>query len=164
MRVALVHRDLHALAGGGICTLYRALAPRLRDAGHEVVLIIQHTSNPLVLNGIRVYTLPRTDDLNIVVANGVERDRFHPGPVILPTSGVKISLDSDATAASSQPLSGIRDLPPPGVIPARGGAAWCGYRPEQLAFDLNDLARRSPCCSATARLCRRSLCPSPRTA
>jgi D-inositol-3-phosphate glycosyltransferase len=64
VRVALVHRDLHALAGGGICTLYRALAPRLRDAGHEVVLIIQHTSNPLVLNGIRVYTLPRTDDLN----------------------------------------------------------------------------------------------------
>jgi D-inositol-3-phosphate glycosyltransferase len=68
VRVALVHRDLHALTGGGICTLCRALAPRLRDAGHEVVLITQHTSNPLVLNGIRVYTLPRTDDLNIVVA------------------------------------------------------------------------------------------------
>jgi hypothetical protein len=46
--------------------------------------------------------------------------------------------------------------------PARGGKGW--DRLEQLAFDLNDLARRSPCCSATARLCRRSLCPSPRTA
>jgi hypothetical protein len=48
----------------GSAPLYRALAPRLRDAGHQVVLITQHTSHPLVLNGIRVYTLPRTDDLN----------------------------------------------------------------------------------------------------
>jgi hypothetical protein len=65
MRVALVHRDLHAVTRGGIGTLYRALAPRLRDAGHEVALITQHTPDPLALKGIRVFTLPRTDDLDI---------------------------------------------------------------------------------------------------
>jgi hypothetical protein len=36
MRIALVHRDLHAVTRGGIGTLYRALAPRLRDAGHQM--------------------------------------------------------------------------------------------------------------------------------
>lgn len=64
MRIALVHRDLHAVTRGGIGTLYRALAPRLRDAGHEIALITQHTPHPLALEGIRVLTLPRTDDLD----------------------------------------------------------------------------------------------------
>lgn len=53
LRVALVHRDLHVTTRGGIGTLWRALAPRLRDADHEVALITQHTSHPLALTGIR---------------------------------------------------------------------------------------------------------------
>lgn len=64
MHVAIVHRDLHAVTRGGIGTLYRALAPRLADAGHTISLITQHTPNPLVLQGIRVFPLPRTDELD----------------------------------------------------------------------------------------------------
>ncbi len=64
MRIALVHRDLHAVTRGGICTLYRALAHRLRDAGHDLALITQHTPHPLEIQGIRVLTLPRTEDLD----------------------------------------------------------------------------------------------------
>jgi glycosyltransferase involved in cell wall biosynthesis len=63
MRIALVHRDLHAVTRGGIGTLYRALAPRLRAAGCEVTLITQHSPGPLALQGTRVITLPRTDDM-----------------------------------------------------------------------------------------------------
>jgi glycosyltransferase involved in cell wall biosynthesis len=63
MRIALVHRDLHAVTRGGIGTLYRALAPRLRAAGCEVTLITQHSPRPLELQGTRVITLPRTDDM-----------------------------------------------------------------------------------------------------
>lgn len=63
MRIALAHRDLHAVTRGGIGTLYRALAPRLRAAGCEVTLITQHSPRPLALPGIRVITLPRTDDM-----------------------------------------------------------------------------------------------------
>ncbi|MDA8369528.1 MAG: glycosyltransferase family 4 protein [Nocardiopsaceae bacterium] len=64
MRIALVHRDLHAVTRGGICTLYRALAPRLRDAGHDLTLITQHTPHPLAPQGISVVSLPRTEDLD----------------------------------------------------------------------------------------------------
>lgn len=64
MRIALVHRDLHAVTRGGIGTLYRALAPRLHADGHELVLVTQGSSHPLALEGIRVVTLPRTDDLD----------------------------------------------------------------------------------------------------
>lgn len=37
MRVCLVHRDIHQITRGGICTLYRALAKRLdaRPRGHR---------------------------------------------------------------------------------------------------------------------------------
>jgi D-inositol-3-phosphate glycosyltransferase len=63
MRIALVHRDLHAVTRGGIGTLYRALAPRLRAAGCEVTLITQHSPRPLELQGTRVITLPRTEDM-----------------------------------------------------------------------------------------------------
>ncbi|MBC7299450.1 glycosyltransferase family 4 protein [Nocardia salmonicida] len=63
MHIAIVHRDLHSIGRGGICTLYRALAPLLRDAGHEVTLITQHTPHPLFETGIRIVTLPRTEEL-----------------------------------------------------------------------------------------------------
>ncbi|MGH3979785.1 MAG: glycosyltransferase family 4 protein [Pseudonocardiaceae bacterium] len=242
VRVALVHRDLHAITRGGIGTLYRALAPRLRDAGHEVALITQHTPAPLVLKGIRVITLPRTDDLDThrqgvdqtlaalrpdvvesssweaetlhyarrptaarapvvvrgdlsaatmcafahlitaerdlvhaadavlavsefaatdlaaayliprptVVPNGVDRDLFHLGPVTSPGSGQHITLTTDATAATRQPLTGIRDLPPPWGDPGAGRRrlVWVGKttpmkgwdRLERLAGELTDLA------------------------
>ncbi len=243
MRVALVHRDLHAVTRGGIGTLYRALAPRLRDVGHEVALITQHTPYPLALPGIRVFTLPRTDDLDIhrhtvdqtltalrpdvvesssweaetlhyahrpaaerapvvvrgdlsaatmhafphliaaerelvhaadavlavsefaatdlaaayriprltVVANGVEHNCFHPGPVTPPTGGQRITLAADATAATSRPLvSAGNPPPPPWGDPGDGRhrLVWVGKttpmkgwdRLEQLAAELADLA------------------------
>jgi glycosyltransferase involved in cell wall biosynthesis len=243
MRVALVHRDLHATTRGGIGTLYRALAPRLRDAGHEVALITQRAPHPLALKGIRVFTLPRTEDLDshrqvveqslaalapdvvesssweaetlhyarrpaterapvvvrgdlsaatmrafghlitaerelvhaaekvlavsdfaatdlatayciprpTVVVNGVERDRFHPGPPTSPTGGSRITLATDATAATSRPLTGTRKpLPPPWNDPGgrRRRLVWVGKttpmkgwdRLEQLVAELADLA------------------------
>ncbi|MDR7303375.1 Scr1 family TA system antitoxin-like transcriptional regulator [Haloactinomyces albus] len=48
MRIALVHRDLHAVTRGGIGTLYRALAPRLAEATLPTVTIqvVQPESGP----------------------------------------------------------------------------------------------------------------------
>ena len=243
LRVALVHRDLHTVTRGGIGTLYRELAPRLRDAGNEVALITQHTPYPLALKGIRVCMLPRTDDLDIhrrtvdqtlaawhpdvvesssweaetlhyarrpapdrapvvvrgdlsaatmravchlitaerdlvhaadavlavsefaatdlaaayriprptVVANGVERDHFYPGPVTPPAGGQQITLAADATAATRRSLVGTGNpLPPPWGDPGAGRRrlVWVGKttpmkgwdRLEQLAAELADLA------------------------
>lgn len=242
MRIVLVHRDLHAVTRGGICTLYRALAPRLRDAGHEVTLITQHTPHPVAVQGIRVLTLPRTEDLDahrravaevlvavrpdvveassweaetlhyarrpaatrapvvvrgdlsaatmrawphlitterdllhlagavlavsefaaddlaaayriprpVVVANGIDRDRFHPGRTAAPTSGYQVTLTADGTAATSGPLSGRHRLPPPWGEPGadRRRLVWVGKttpmkgwdRLEHLATALAELA------------------------
>lgn len=241
MRIALVHRDLHAVTRGGIGTLYRALAPRLRADGHELVLITQDSSHPLALDGIRVVTLPRTDDLEEhrhavaktlhalepevvesssweaetlhyarlprlrraplvvrgdlsartmrafphlataerelvrtaesvlavsafaaddlasaydiprprVVANGVDQDRFHPGPPSRPTGGWRITLTNEATAATRHALT-EQPLPPPWGDPAddRYRLVWIGKttpmkgwdRLEQLARSLADRA------------------------
>ncbi|MFF0489769.1 glycosyltransferase family 4 protein [Nocardia sp. NPDC004068] len=64
MDIALVHRDLHQRTRGGICTLYRALAPRLTARGHRLTLITQATPHPVVVDSARVISLPRTDDPN----------------------------------------------------------------------------------------------------
>lgn len=63
MHVCLVHRDLHQLTRGGICTVYRALAERLLARGHQVTLLTQQTPHPVRLPDARVVTLPRTRDL-----------------------------------------------------------------------------------------------------
>jgi D-inositol-3-phosphate glycosyltransferase len=63
VRVALVHRDLHEVVRGGICTLYLALAEELVKAGLDVILITQTTPHPVQRKGMTVVTLPRTDDL-----------------------------------------------------------------------------------------------------
>lgn len=63
MRICLLHRDLHARTRGGICTLYRALAPRLAATGHHVTLLTQTTPHPPTLPGVQVHTVPRTDDM-----------------------------------------------------------------------------------------------------
>lgn len=76
MRVALVHRDLHQITRGGICTLYLALADELARCGHEVVLVTQDTPHPVVRERIEVVTLPRTEDLSAhraAVADAVDR-------------------------------------------------------------------------------------------
>ncbi|APU13092.1 glycosyltransferase [Actinoalloteichus fjordicus] len=243
VRIALVHRDLHATTRGGIGTLYRALALLFHAAGHEIVLITQHTPDPLTLTGIRTLALPRTDDLGrhrqavetaladvrpdvvesssweaetlhyvrrpsparapvvvrgdlsaatmrafshlitaerellyaaekvlavsefaagdlaaaygipqpVVIANGVERDRFLPGPVTLPTGGRWITLAADATAATSRSLaSPSTSLPPPWSSPEgeRHRLVWVGKttpmkgwdRLERLAGELVDVA------------------------
>lgn len=66
MHIALVHRDLHQVTRGGICTVYRNLADRLADRGHTITLITQDSPTPLPTHprhGIRVLSLPRTEDL-----------------------------------------------------------------------------------------------------
>lgn len=64
MRIAIAHRDLHAITRGGICTLYRELASRFAAAGHHVILITQATQHPLPPRpGVEVITLPRTEDM-----------------------------------------------------------------------------------------------------
>jgi D-inositol-3-phosphate glycosyltransferase len=63
MHIALVHRDLHEVTRGGVCTVYRALAQQLLDRGHSVTLITQETQSPVRLPGAAVAMLPRTDDL-----------------------------------------------------------------------------------------------------
>jgi D-inositol-3-phosphate glycosyltransferase len=64
MRIALVHRDLHRITRGGICTLYRALADQLAATGHHVTLITQTSPHPVQPTGrIDVVTVPRTEDL-----------------------------------------------------------------------------------------------------
>jgi hypothetical protein len=76
MRVAVVHRDLHQVTRGGICTLYLALADELVRAGHEIVLVTQDTPHPVLRAGVQVVTLPRTEDLAVhraAVASAVER-------------------------------------------------------------------------------------------
>lgn len=69
LRIAVVHRDLHAPTRGGICTLYRALAGELCARGHHVTLITQHTPHPVPPQpstesggSLQIVTLPRTDD------------------------------------------------------------------------------------------------------
>jgi len=76
MRVAMVHRDLHQITRGGICTLYLALADELVRCGHEVVLVTQDTPHPVARDGVTVVTLPRTDNLSAhraAVAAAIDR-------------------------------------------------------------------------------------------
>jgi glycosyltransferase involved in cell wall biosynthesis len=61
MRIALVHRDLHAVTRGGICTIYHQLAERYVAAGHQVTLITQDSPGPLRVPGADTVTLPRTE-------------------------------------------------------------------------------------------------------
>jgi hypothetical protein len=54
MHIALVHRDLHEVTQGGVCTVYRTLAQQLLDSGHSVTLITQETQSPVRLPGAAV--------------------------------------------------------------------------------------------------------------
>lgn len=63
MHAALVHRDLHRVTRGGICTVYRCLADELVQRGHRVTLVTQSTPHPLGRAGVDVVVLPRTEDL-----------------------------------------------------------------------------------------------------
>ena len=241
MHIAMVHRDLHSIGRGGICTLYRALAPRVRDAGHQVTLITQQTPHPWTPPDIRVVTLPRTEDMtahrqavtealatlrpdivesssweaetlhylrrpadervpvvirgdlsaatmrawphlitaehdllhlaekvlavsefaaadlaaayNIprpeVIANGVDRQRFQPGPVTAPTSGHRITLTPHGRATTRHSIAD-GTVPPPWAEPPRHRRrlVWVGKttpmkgwdRLEHLARDLADCA------------------------
>jgi D-inositol-3-phosphate glycosyltransferase len=49
MHICLVHRDIHQITRGGICTLYRALAKRQAAHEHEVSVITQATPIPSAL-------------------------------------------------------------------------------------------------------------------
>ncbi|WP_084647102.1 glycosyltransferase family 4 protein [Parafrankia discariae] len=67
MHVVCVHRDLHAVTRGGICTVYRQLAHALATHGHHITLITQETPHPLPAHAVTagggtidVVTLPRT--------------------------------------------------------------------------------------------------------
>jgi D-inositol-3-phosphate glycosyltransferase len=76
MHIVLVHRDLHQVTRGGICTLYRSLAAELARLGHCVALLGQETPHPVTAPGVQVVTLPRTEDLDAhrrAVAAAVDR-------------------------------------------------------------------------------------------
>lgn len=62
-RVALVHRDLHQLTRGGICTVYKSVARQLAARGAAVTLITQHSPHPLQISGVTTVSLPRTENL-----------------------------------------------------------------------------------------------------
>lgn len=75
MRIALVHRDLHASTRGGIGTVYRTLAERYVSAGHQVIFITQNALQPLQLPGTTTIVLPRTENLvhhRLSVSNALE--------------------------------------------------------------------------------------------
>jgi D-inositol-3-phosphate glycosyltransferase len=92
------------------------------------------------------YEVPRP----VVTVNGADRDRFRPGPVTVPAGGQRITLASDATAATSEPLAGGGALPPPWTDPGGGRKRliWVGKatpmkgwdRLEQIARDLAGIA------------------------
>ncbi|MEV0395386.1 glycosyltransferase family 4 protein [Polymorphospora rubra] len=194
----MVHRDLHQLTRGGICTLYRSLAAQMAARGHAVTLITQATPHPITLNGVEVATLPRTEDLPAhraavadlldrlrpdiidcstweaetltylnqprtrrapvmvrgefsaatlgapdlasdehelvhradrviavshyaagdlasaygistpgIVHNGIDRDRFRPGPMSLPDSGSLVTLDRNGQPSDPQPIRAL---------------------------------------------------------
>ncbi|WP_431728487.1 glycosyltransferase family 4 protein [Verrucosispora sp. TAA-831] len=63
IHVALVHRDLHEVSRGGICTLYRSLARHLANLGASVTMITQESPHPLQGRDVTVVSLPRTEDL-----------------------------------------------------------------------------------------------------
>lgn len=65
IRVALVHRDLHQVTRGGICTVYRSLAAHLTDQGASVTLVTQESPHPVRMPGVTVVSLPRTENLNV---------------------------------------------------------------------------------------------------
>jgi D-inositol-3-phosphate glycosyltransferase len=76
MDITLVHRDLHQITRGGICTLYRSLATELTRLGHHVTMLGQATPHPVTAPGVRMVTLPRTEDLDThrrAVAAAVDR-------------------------------------------------------------------------------------------
>ena len=76
MRVALVHRDLHQVTRGGICTLYLALADELVRCGHEVVLVTQDTPHPVLRSRYACRDAARTENLSArraAVVAAVER-------------------------------------------------------------------------------------------
>ncbi|WP_117198603.1 glycosyltransferase family 4 protein [Nocardiopsis sp. TNDT3] len=64
MKIAIVHRDLHQLTRGGICTVYRNVAAQLVKQGHQIVFVTQQTPTPLTpMKDVSVVVLPRTNDL-----------------------------------------------------------------------------------------------------
>jgi D-inositol-3-phosphate glycosyltransferase len=244
MHVALVHRDLHQLTRGGICTVYRALAAHLAARGARVTLITQTTPHPVHLPNVAVETLPRTEDLTAhrhavaevldriqpdvaecssweaellgyvsrpardrapvlvraefsaatlgandlalgervllhkadhaiavsryaaedlreaygiprpdVIYNGIDRARFRSRPLSLPTSGYRVTLDSDGRPTAPEPLPRLLaegQTVPPWSPDSRGRIRliWIGKitamkgwdRLEQIARKLIDLA------------------------
>lgn len=119
MRVALVHRDLHAVTRGGIGTLYRALAPRLRDAGHQITLITQQAPHPLALPGIRVLTLPRTEDLD-----AHRRAVSEALTVLRPDIAESSSWEAETLHYARRPAAGRAPVVVRGDLPAATMRAW----------------------------------------
>lgn len=75
IRVALVHRDLHQVTRGGICTVYRSLAAHLTEQGASVTLVTQESPHPVRMPGVTVVSLPRTE--NVKVHRGAVADALH---------------------------------------------------------------------------------------
>lgn len=109
----------------------------------------------------------------MVVANGVDRERFRPGPTTPPTGGEHITLNSGATAATTRLLAGA-DVPLSPWSDPGGGRhrlVWVGKttpmkgwdRLERLVTELDDLVHITVLL-AMPQHCRPSPCPVRRTA
>jgi D-inositol-3-phosphate glycosyltransferase len=132
LRIALVHRDLHAVTRGGIGTLYRELAPRLLAAGHEVILVTQHSPRPLALDGIQVITLPRTVNLE------AHRQAVLAALVTLaPDIAESSSWEAEALLYARQP----RARRAPVVVRGDLSAATMGALPHSLAAAEREFVR-----------------------
>jgi glycosyltransferase involved in cell wall biosynthesis len=83
-----------------------------------------------------------------VVANGVDRARFRPGPVCVPASGYRVTLDGRGQPVSPTPISDLLSAHEP-VAPWVTGAAgcrrlvWVGKITPMKGWDLLEAAVRA---------------------
>ncbi|WP_280140877.1 glycosyltransferase family 4 protein [Nocardia vulneris] len=142
----MVHRDLHQRTRGGICTLYRALASSMATRGHRITLITQEAPDPVVVEGVRVVTMPRTEDL-VAHRAGVAKLLWQIEPDVI-----------DCSTWEAETLTYLTDLRPgraPVLVRGEFSARTIGA--PQLAHDERQLVRRADRVIAVSHYAARDL-------
>jgi glycosyltransferase involved in cell wall biosynthesis len=139
-------RDLGGHAGDREGVADTVEAERALVATADLVCAVSETA---AQDLARVHDIP----LPPIVAPGVDRARFHPGPVLPPTSGYRVDVDPDGRVRDRIPLSTLAaddELPAPwGPADGRPRVLWVGTislakgwdRLERLAEQLRDQAQ-----------------------